>query len=98
MELRERTGEDKVCLFMDQLSAHTSEKAKATMRELGFRWVYNVAYSPQWNPIELVFSKVKHTFKVLRAQKLTGLRQEGHEALIHMAVGAVTKQEVVNCV
>ena len=42
------------------------------MRELGFRYIYNAAYSPEYNPIELVFSKVKQKFKALRARKLTG--------------------------
>ena len=55
-ELRQKTGDDKICLFQDNLSAHTSDKSKQHMRSLGFRYIYNVAYSPQYNPIELVFS------------------------------------------
>ena len=57
--LRDANGEDKICIFMDNLSAHTSNKSKDAMRELGFRYIYNVAYSPDFNPIEFVFSKVK---------------------------------------
>ena len=30
--LRDENGDDKICLFMDQLSAHTSKKSKAAMR------------------------------------------------------------------
>ena len=44
---------------MDNLSAHTSKKSKDAMKTLGFRFIYNVAYSPNWNPIEFVFSKIK---------------------------------------
>ena len=72
-ELRAKNGDDKICLFMDQLSAHTSDRAKKHMKDLGFRYVYNVSYSPSWNPIELVFSKVKSSFKALRAKKLAGV-------------------------
>ena len=61
------------------------------MRELGFRWIYNVTYSPQWNPIELTFAKLKREFKKLRTQKMIGHRQESHEALVTMAVKAVRK-------
>ena len=61
------------------------------MRELGFRWVYNVSYSPEWNPIELTFSKLKREFKKLRARKLAGLTQDSHEALVTKAVKAVRK-------
>ena len=32
MRLREENGNDKICLFMDQLSTHTSKKSKAAMR------------------------------------------------------------------
>ena len=45
-ELRAKNGDDKICLFMDQLSAHTSDRAKKHMKDLGFRYVYNVSYSP----------------------------------------------------
>ena len=31
---------------MDRLSVHTSKKTKATMTQLGFRYIYNVSYSP----------------------------------------------------
>ena len=51
--------EDKIALFMDNLSAHKSDKSKAEMTKLGFRYIFNVPYSPEFNPIEFVFSKVK---------------------------------------
>ena len=88
---REKIGDDKVCLFMDQLQVHTSEASKAAMRERGFRWIYNIAYSPEYNPIELTFSKIKYEFKKLRARKLIGLTQESHEVLVAKAVRAVRK-------
>ena len=55
-------------------------------------------YSPDYNPIEFTFSKLKSKFKVLRAKKLTGLIQESHESLIKQAVQAINKKDVVNCV
>ena len=54
--LRASEPEAKIALFMDNLSAHTSERAKSAMRDRGFRYIYNVPYSPEYNPIELVFS------------------------------------------
>ena len=35
-ELREANGDDKICIFMDNLSTHASKKSKDTMRRLGF--------------------------------------------------------------
>ena len=58
-ELREENGDDKICIFMDNLSAHTSQKSKDAMKALGFKFIYNMAYQPDYNPIEFVFSKIK---------------------------------------
>ena len=77
-ELRGRNEDAPIALFLDNLSAHRSTKALNCMKELGFRWIFNVPYSPEYNPIELTFSKLKHVFRTLRAQKLVGLRQEDH--------------------
>jgi len=58
-ELRELNGTDKIALFMDNLAVHKSEKSKAEMTKLGFKFIWNVPYEPEYNPIEFVFSKVK---------------------------------------
>ena len=59
--------------------------------------IYNASYMPEWNPIELVFSKVKNKFRQYRAQKLTGLIQDSHEAMVGKAFRAVRKKDIVNC-
>ena len=46
VELREQTGPDKVAIFMDNLSAHKNDTVKKEMRRLGFRWIWNIPYSP----------------------------------------------------
>ena len=76
---------------MDNLSCHRSEQVLKVCRELGFKWVFNCTYSPEYNPIEFTFSKVKREFKRLRAKKMTGLLQEDHESLIKRAVRMLRK-------
>ena len=71
--LRAAHPDEKIALFMDNLSAHTSERSREAMREAGFRCILNVPYSPDFNPIELTFSQVKRNFKALRARKMIGL-------------------------
>ena len=85
-KLREANPEDKIALFMDNLSAHTSDRSKEAMRERGFRWIYNIPYSPEYNPIEFVFSQVKHNFRALRAKKLIGMSSQSHEAIVKQAI------------
>ena len=46
-KLRAANGHEKIALFLDNLSAHTSKTSKAEMKRLGFRWIFNVPYSPE---------------------------------------------------
>ena len=71
---------------MDNLGVHTSKKTKKLMREHGFRFVYNLPYRPDLNPIEFVFSQFKRNFKALRARKLIGELNISHEGLVVQAI------------
>ena len=55
-ELRARWFFDDICLVMDNLSVHRSKLVLERIEELGFEHVFTPAYSPDLNPIELVFS------------------------------------------
>ena len=90
-ELRSQNGDEKIALFLDNLSAHKSDKTKEEAARLGFRLIFNVPYSPEYNPIEFVFSKVKQKFRALRARKMAGVIQDGHEAMVRQAVENVRK-------
>ena len=54
--LRSLNPDKKIYLFMDNLGAHTCDASIEEMKKLKIRWIFNVRYSPQYNPIELVFS------------------------------------------
>ena len=89
--MRAANGNDKICLFMDNLGVHISPRSKTEMRRLKFRFVYNLAYRPDLNPIEFVFSQFKRNFKALRARKLIGELNISHEGLIVKAVEQLKK-------
>ena len=97
-ELRNLNPEEKIALFMDNLSTHRSEKSRAEMTRLEFRCIFNVPYCPEYNPIEFVFSKVKQKFRTLRARKLAGTIQDSHRSMVKQALESVTKKDVINCV
>ena len=90
-KLREVNGDAKLCIFMDNLTVHTSDESKKTMRKLGMRFLWCLSYSPDLNPIESTFSKVKQKFKVLRIQKLTGQIPDSYETIINKAVKSLRK-------
>ena len=59
-------------LVMDNLQAHKNETACALLRNAGITIMYLPPYSPDFNPIELCFSKIK---SILRREKIREVAQ-----------------------
>ena len=55
---------------MDQLSVHKAEKVGEYCEKHDIMRIFNCAYSPEFNPIEGVFSQVKRFYVKERVQKL----------------------------
>ena len=75
-------------IVLDNLSAHKSERAKELIEERGCQLLYLPAYSPDFNPIEEAFSKIKSALR--KAQART------REALVEalgVAISAVTTRD-----
>ena len=60
--LRRRFHQRPLSLFMDQLQVHKAKAVQPAYERLNITPVFNVGYSPEFNPIEAVFSKVKYAF------------------------------------
>ncbi|GAC1530030.1 MAG: hypothetical protein NVS2B16_37120 [Chloroflexota bacterium] len=77
-------------VIMDNLNVHKHESVRAAIRQAGCRLVYLPSYSPDFNPIELAFSKIKaHLRRV-------GVRtQEALEAAIGEAIDLVTPSDAM---
>ena len=69
-KLRKRSGQQPLTLFMDQLSVHKSKEVKPWYEKLDMKRIFNVGYSPQYNPIESSFSKAKRLFNERRLNNL----------------------------
>jgi len=69
-KLRNKLCSRPIALFMDQLPVHKSLTVKPEFSRLNIRPIYNVGYSPELNPIEAVFSKVKAVFCRARLNSL----------------------------
>ena len=75
-------------VVLDNLGAHKSERAREVVEEQGCHLLYLPAYSPDFNPIEEAFSKIKGVLR--KAQART------HEALIEalgVAISMVTPRD-----
>jgi transposase len=84
-ELR-RTKPDAV-LIMDNLGAHKAPQVRALLDRSGFAYRYLPAYSPDLNPIEPTWAKVKAELRRVAARTADAL----HKAL-GPALGAITPQ------
>ena len=69
-KLRRNTFVDDIAVFFDNLSVHRSAVVKERMDLLSIPYVFNCILSPEFNPIENVFSIVKRNFKKLRLKAM----------------------------
>ena len=76
-------------VVMDNLSAHKGERIRELIEERGCELIYLPSYSPDFNPIEEAFSKIKGLLR--KAQART--REDLLEAL-GKTISAVTVQDI----
>lgn len=73
---------DPFVIFMDNLSVHKSGETRAAMAELNINYIFNVPYSPQFNPIERSFSVVKNHYKRARLNAM----RNGNTFIVQRAI------------
>ena len=78
-------------VIMDNLKAHKNEQTIALIEEAKAQVVFLPAYSPDLNPIELMWSKVKTLLRAAQARTQEALL----EAIAH-ALAAVSAQDAQN--
>ena len=60
-------------VILDNLSSHKSEKAKAILRQRGAWFLFLPPYSPDLNPIEMAFAKLKAHLRRIGARTIEEL-------------------------
>ena len=60
-------------VILDNLSSHNSEKAKAILKERGAWFLFLPPYSPDLNPIEMAFAKLKAHLRRIGARTIDAL-------------------------
>ena len=78
-------------VIMDNLGSHKAKAIRTAIRSVGARLLFLPPYSPDLNPIEQVFSKVKHTLR-----QAMGRSVEAIEEAIANVLPEITKQECQN--
>lgn len=60
-------------VIMDNLGSHKSQAVRAAIRKVGARLIFLPPYSPDLNPIEQVFSKLKTLLRKARARSIEAM-------------------------
>ena len=87
-----RRAKPDAVLVMDNLPAHKAPRVRALLDRSGFDYRYLPAYSPDLNPIEAIWAKVKAELRRVAARTAEAL----HRAL-GPALDAVTAQDAAGC-
>jgi transposase len=91
-------GRVPIALFFDQLNVHRSKDVKPWYEKLNIKPVFNVAYSPEYNPIEAIFSKVKAVYNHKRLNNLVNKVGFNSDREIELAFKAITVDHCAACV
>ena len=78
-------------VIMDNLGSHKADAIRTAIRSAGARLLFLPPYSPDLNPIEQVFSKVKHTLR-----KHMGRTVEAVEHAIAQVLPEISQTECKN--
>ena len=77
-------------VLMDNLGAHRPKRIRELIEELGCVLLYLSAYSPDYNPIEEAFSKIKNLLR-----KASARAREGLVEAMGKALSAVSPEEAL---
>jgi len=78
-------------VIMDNLGSHKGKRVRAAIRKAGAHLIFLPKYSPDLNPIEQVFSKLKHLLRKAAARTV-----ENVCAAIGQLLDTFTAQECTN--
>jgi len=97
-KLRVKHGKRHLALFMDQLAVHKSKDVQPWYVKLNITPIYNVSYSPEFNPIEAVFSRVKAIFNQKRLNCLVNKIGFNSDESIKIAFKRIATDHCAACV
>ena len=79
-------------VIMDNLSSHKRRRVRELIEDAGAHLVFLPAYSPDLNPIELIFAKVKHLLRSMACRTRDALWNAMQSIL-----DQVTPSDAANC-
>jgi putative transposase len=78
-------------VVLDNLGSHRAQAIRDAILQAGAKLAFLPAYSPDFNPIEQVFAKVKHWLRMAQARSIDAIHDN-----VATLVSAITKTECAN--
>lgn len=97
-KLRAKHVKRSLALFVDQLAVHKSKDVQPWYMKLNITPIYNVGYSPEFNPIEAVFSRVKAIYNQKRLNCLVNKIGFNSDESIKTAFKNIGRDHCAACV
>ena len=97
-KLQQKYRTRRLAVFMDNLNVHKSKEVQLLYKQLNITPLWNVSYSPEYNPIEAVFSKVKAIFNQQRLNCLVNKIGFNIENTIKIAFKRISADHCAACV
>jgi len=94
LTLLERSKPETFVLFLDNCTVHHSKKVTQFLLENRIDVIFNVAYAPQYNPIERVWAQVKLQFKKEKMAHILEGRQPNYEKIIRQIMDAYPAEKI----
>ena len=85
-------------IYMDNLKVHIKKDVAELYDELNIRPIMAPTYSPEFNPIEFVFSMLKHKVKKMRVLDMLKRNQRLYDELVPRALQEVSIENINKCI
>ena len=94
LALKKKMGKRPWVLYLDNLRVHTSEDSVKFLDKEGIPCIWAPLYSPEYNPIELYFSQLKHWVKKARLRGMLQKQPVDYQALVAEAVAKIPRETI----
>jgi transposase len=84
-------------VFLDNASYHASRITLREFGELRMEPIFNVAYKPEWNPIENLFSILKGQFKKKKLMAMASGQKFSNFTLVREAIDELRDDAIEGC-
>ncbi len=93
-DLLDRHQHGNFAVFLDNCRVHHSIKVRDFCKRMDLTLIFNVPYTPEFNPIERVWAMIKASFKKEKMKFLQQERKPNYDQLIHACMQKAERAKI----